>query len=70
MQEKNLATGLNQLLKVLSENHEPRSLIGVNNIYLDTDLGTLDILSSVEGLPAYEVLRHRATQFQLFGTPV
>jgi hypothetical protein len=49
---------------------EPRSLIGVNNIYLETDLGTLDILSTVKGLPPYEQLRKRATPFELFGVTV
>lgn len=49
---------------------EPRSLEGVNDLYLETDLGILDILSSVKGLPGYEILKQRATAFTLFGTQV
>jgi hypothetical protein len=129
MQEKISATGLNQLLKILSENQidfiviggfagvlygsslvtqdldicmlltpaeieklrtifapyhpihrmtpqklsfltEPQSLTGISNLYLQMDFGTLDILSSVKGLPDYEILRQRATPFDLFGARV
>lgn len=49
---------------------EPRSLTGIKNIYLDTDLGALDILSAVKGLPDFSTLRQRATPFDLFGVRV
>jgi predicted nucleotidyltransferase len=49
---------------------EPRSIESIDNLYLETDYGVLDILSTVKGLPAFDILKKRATKFELFGNKV
>src|SRR5690606_28587056 len=45
----------------------PKELKGVNNLYLDTDLGTLDILSQITGVGDYERVKSKAIEVQVFG---
>src|SRR5215813_4506284 len=44
--------------------------VPLKNIYLQTDLGPLDILGSIKGIESFEVLREHATRFDLFGREV
>jgi hypothetical protein len=41
----------------------------VQNLYLRTDLGPLDILSSILGVGDFERVRSRAVEVELFGRP-
>lgn len=45
----------------------PEQIENVKNIYLESDLGTLDILSSVVGVGDFERLKSKATKIELFG---
>lgn len=42
----------------------------LNNLYLETDYGVIDILSSVPGVGDFQRLRERAKVVPLFGQPV
>ena len=53
--------------KKLSFLTEPRSIQAINNLYLETDLGILDILTEVKGIGSFEELKKRATKIPLFG---
>lgn len=46
---------------------EPKDLKGVHNIYLETDLGVLDILSQVTGVGDYERVKAESVEIGLFG---
>lgn len=48
---------------------EPKSTDGLNAIYLETDLGVLDILKSVTNIGDYDVIKQQAVEVQLFGYP-
>ena len=45
----------------------PRELAGVNNLYLSTDLGHLDLLGSVGGVGDFERVAQGAVEVTLFG---
>jgi len=47
----------------------PKDLTGVNNIYLETDLGVLDILSSSEPAGDFTEINSRSIQITLYGHP-
>ena len=42
----------------------------LNNLYLQTDLGPVDFLGSIAGIGAYEQVRERAVEVDLFGRRV
>jgi hypothetical protein len=44
----------------------PQKLEGVNNIYLETDFGVLDILSEVRPVGDFEAIKSRAITISLF----
>ncbi len=46
---------------------EPRNLESVRNIYLETDLGILDIISEVAGIGSFEEVKKNSTMISLFG---
>jgi hypothetical protein len=46
---------------------EPRTLESIKNLYLETSLGTLDIISSVTGVGDFKRLLDRAIEVPLFG---
>ena len=46
---------------------EPKTVDNLNAIYLETDLGILDILSSVINVGDYQVLKKDAVQVEIFG---
>lgn len=46
---------------------EPKSLVGLKNIYLETQAGILDIVSLDESLGSFEDLKSRALTVSLFG---
>lgn len=47
----------------------PKSTDGLNAIYLETDIGVLDILKSVNGVGPFEALNSKAVIVDLFGNP-
>lgn len=47
----------------------PSKLEGVNNIYLETELGVLDILSALNPIGAFEEVKKNAITVSLFGYP-
>ncbi len=47
----------------------PKADLSVNNLYLETDDGILDILSSILGVGNYERLKQNALTVSLFGQP-
>jgi hypothetical protein len=50
------------------ENPEPG--VPLKNIYLQTDLGPLDVLGSVSGFEDISEIRRNAVQFELFGRSI
>jgi hypothetical protein len=48
----------------------PESGAALDNLYLDTDLGTLDLLSRITGVGDYERVARDAIVFELFGRRV
>ena len=46
---------------------EPKSTADLKNLYLETDLGILDVITEVTGVGAFEKLKARAVEIQLFG---
>jgi hypothetical protein len=44
--------------------------VPLKNIYLQTDLGPLDVLGSIAGIENFEALRKNAVPFNLFGRQV
>jgi predicted nucleotidyltransferase len=48
----------------------PEELAQFNNLYLDTDLGRIDVLRIVEPVGAYSELAPRSVEFQLYGRPI
>lgn len=46
---------------------EPKNTEGVKNIYLDTDLGILDILTEVTGVGDFERIKAKSVEIPLFG---
>ena len=51
----------------LSFLEHPETLKGLNNIYLDTDLGVLDILSSTHPAGDFETIKKNSIQIQIYG---
>lgn len=45
----------------------PESLEGVQNIYLETDLGVLDILSELKPVGSFETIKENAIAISLYG---
>lgn len=45
----------------------PKSLEGLNNIYLDTDLGVLDILSATQPAGDFKTIKQNSIQIQIYG---
>lgn len=45
---------------------EPKNLVGLKNLYLETDLGVLDILTEVTGVGDFERIRKHSVEIQLF----
>ncbi len=45
----------------------PKELKGTNNIYLETDLGVLDILSKVPPAGTFDEIKNRALEISLYG---
>ena len=46
---------------------EPKDTTGLKNLYLETDLGILDVISEVTGLGALERLKAQSVSIGLFG---
>lgn len=46
---------------------EPKSTVGLQNLYLDTDLGILDVLTEVTGVGDFERIKSHAIEISLFG---
>ncbi len=53
--------------KKLSFLEFPAELKGVNNIYLETDLGVLDVISQVTGVGTYGQIKSRSIEIALYG---
>ncbi len=51
----------------LSFTDHPESLEGINNIYLDTDLGILDILSATEPAGDFQTIKKNSIQIEIYG---
>jgi len=51
----------------LSFLEHPKDLSGLNNIYLDTELGVLDILSETQPAGDFETLKKNAIEIQIYG---
>lgn len=45
---------------------EPKTIEGLNNIYLETDLGVLDIISTVSGVGSFEDVKRRSIEISIF----
>jgi predicted nucleotidyltransferase len=45
----------------------PENLNGVNNLYLETDIGVLDLLSNVTGVGDFSILEKSAVEVVIFG---
>ncbi len=45
----------------------PRSIAGINNIYLQTDLGVLDVLSETQPAGNFQQLKSRAVELAIYG---
>ncbi|HSK50361.1 MAG TPA: nucleotidyltransferase [Solirubrobacterales bacterium] len=46
------------------------AIAGGEQVAIETDLGRLDIVQGLEGVPSYEELRSRATEAEVFGVTV
>lgn len=53
--------------KKLSFLEEPKDISNVNNLYLETNLGILDIISDVIGVGGFETVSSHAIEIPLFG---
>ena len=51
----------------LSFLEHPKSLDGLNNIYLDTDLGILDILSETQPAGDFQTIKKNSISIQIYG---
>jgi hypothetical protein len=51
----------------LSFLEHPSDLMNVKNLYLQTDLGPLDILSEISGVGSFTIVKSRASSVPLFG---
>ncbi|MDO8461411.1 MAG: nucleotidyltransferase [Deltaproteobacteria bacterium] len=51
----------------LSFMEHPRDLDGVQNLYLETDLGILDIISNVEAVGSFYDLLKNASEIEMYG---
>lgn len=56
-----------QTMDKLSFIELPKELKGINNLYLDTDLGTLDVLSQITGVGDYEKVKAKCIEVSVFG---
>jgi predicted nucleotidyltransferase len=45
----------------------PKSIEGINNLYLQTDIGVLDILSSITGVGDFNELRKSCIEIKIYG---
>jgi hypothetical protein len=48
----------------------PVAGVPLKNVYLQTDLGPLDVMSSITGIGDFESVRNHAVPFELFGRRV
>lgn len=48
---------------------EPKSSDNLNAIYLETDLGILDIIKAVTAVGDYNVIKQQAVEIKIFGYP-
>ncbi len=48
---------------------EPKTSDNLNEIYLETDLGILDIIKSVTAVGDYDIIKKHAANVKLFGYP-
>lgn len=46
------------------------ALLSGEQVMIDTDLGRLDVVQGLEGVPPYEELRERASRAEVLGVPV
>jgi len=46
---------------------EPKDVTGLKHIYLETDIGVLDVLSEVTGIGDFEQVRKNSVEIPLFG---
>jgi hypothetical protein len=51
----------------LSFLEHPKNLDGLNNVYLETDLGILDILSATQPVGDFEAVKYNAIDIPLYG---
>jgi len=51
----------------LSFLEHPESVEGLNNIYLDTDLGVLDILSETQPAGDFQIIKKNSIKIQIYG---
>ncbi len=49
---------------------ESENLKRIAEVAIETDLGRLDIVQGLDGVPSYEELRSRATEAEVFGVSV
>lgn len=54
-------------VKKLSFENYPKNLEGINNLYLDTKLGQLDILSNVIGVGDFNLVKKNSIEISLHG---
>jgi predicted nucleotidyltransferase len=47
----------------------PEDLEGINNLYLETDAGVLDLLSNIIGVGDFEEVKKSAIEIPIFGRP-
>lgn len=51
----------------LSFLEHPKSVDNLNNIYLQTDLGVLDILSETQPAGVFQAIKHKSIEIPLYG---
>lgn len=66
LKEYNPVHRMNRNAKLSFLEH-PKSLDGINNIYLDTDLGVLDILSATQPAGDFETIKKNSIQIKIYG---
>jgi hypothetical protein len=55
--------------KELSFLDNPSDLEGIKNLYIDCDMGVLDIVSAVSGVGDFERVKKNSIEIRLFGQP-
>ena len=66
LKELNPKHRMNPTFKPSFLNH-PKDISQIENIYLETDLGVLDIVSTVSGIGDFNKVKERAIDISLFG---